>query len=80
MIIILVDFCQFSGRKLAFFSKTNVMINFFKKLAVVGTKNANIFTKFFSENIFKIITSLPGTSPTIASYNASVAKIYHATM
>jgi hypothetical protein len=36
MIIIFGDFCQFSAKKLAFFSKTNVMINFFlQKLAVV---------------------------------------------
>jgi hypothetical protein len=40
---------------MAFLSKTNVMINFFQKLAVVWAKNANIFTKFFGENIFKII-------------------------
>jgi hypothetical protein len=30
MIIIFGDFCQFSEKKLAFFSKTNVMFNFFK--------------------------------------------------
>jgi hypothetical protein len=31
MIIIFGDFCQFSVKKLAFFSKTNVMINLFFK-------------------------------------------------
>jgi hypothetical protein len=41
-------FCE----KMAFFSKTNVMIKFFQKLAVVWAKNANIFAKFFCENIF----------------------------
>jgi hypothetical protein len=30
------------------------------KLAIVWAKNANIFAKFFGENIFKIITSVPG--------------------
>jgi hypothetical protein len=38
---------------MAFFSKTNVMIIFLQKLAVVGEKSANVF----GENIFKIITS-----------------------
>jgi hypothetical protein len=35
IIIIFGDFCQFSEKKLAFFSKPNVMIIFFQKLAVV---------------------------------------------
>jgi hypothetical protein len=30
-----------------------------QKLAVVWAKNANIFAKFFGENILKIITSVP---------------------
>jgi hypothetical protein len=46
MITIFCDFCPFSANKRAFFSKTNVMIIFFQKLAVVWAKNANIFTKF----------------------------------
>jgi hypothetical protein len=33
---------------------------FLQKLAVVRAKNANIFAKFFGENIFKIITLLSG--------------------
>jgi uncharacterized membrane protein len=36
------------------------MIKFLQKVAAVGAKNANIFAKFFGENIFKIITSVPG--------------------
>jgi hypothetical protein len=32
---------------------------FLQKLAVVRAKNANIFAKFFAENILKIITSVP---------------------
>jgi hypothetical protein len=50
----------FGGKKLAFFSKTNVMIDFFQKQAVIWAKNANIFAKLFGENILKIITSVPG--------------------
>jgi hypothetical protein len=53
------NFCQFLAKKLAFFAKTNVMITFLKKLAVVRAKNANIFATFFRGNIFKIITSVP---------------------
>jgi hypothetical protein len=46
MFTILCDFCQFSAKKIAFFSKNNVMIT--------------IFAKFFGENILKIITSVLG--------------------
>jgi hypothetical protein len=35
MITIFCNFCQFSAKKLAFFSKTNAMIKFSQKLAVV---------------------------------------------
>jgi hypothetical protein len=51
--IILWDSCQFSAKKLAFFSKPNVMIQFLLKLAVVWAKNANIFRQkyFFNHNI-----------------------------
>jgi hypothetical protein len=34
MITIFCDFCKFSAKKTAFFSKTNVMINFFQNLAL----------------------------------------------
>jgi hypothetical protein len=44
---------------MAFLSKTNVMIKFLQKQAVIWAKNANIFAKFFGENILKIITSVP---------------------
>jgi hypothetical protein len=57
MIAIFGDFCQFSAKKLPFFSKTNVMVKFLQKLAVVSAKNANIFVKFLGKNILKIITS-----------------------
>jgi hypothetical protein len=32
---------------------------FLQKLAVVWAKNDNFFAKFFGENIWKIITSVP---------------------
>jgi hypothetical protein len=48
------------GEKLAFFSKTNIMITYVKKLALFSVKNANFFAEFFGENISKIITSVPG--------------------
>jgi hypothetical protein len=53
-------FAIFSAKNLAFFSKTNVMIKFLQKLAVLWAKNANIFAKLFGENIFKIITTVLG--------------------
>jgi hypothetical protein len=53
MITIFCDFWQFSAKKLAFFSKTNVMIKFLHNLALIWVKNANIFAKYFGENIFK---------------------------
>jgi hypothetical protein len=54
------DFCQFSAKKLAFISKTNVMIKFLEIVTVVWAKNANIFAEFFGENILKIMTSVLG--------------------
>jgi hypothetical protein len=45
-------------QKIGVFIQTNLW-SFFQKLAVVWAKNANIFAKFFGENIFKIITSVP---------------------
>jgi hypothetical protein len=46
-------------RKKAFFLKTNDMITLLQKLVVVLAKSADVFAKFFVENIFKIITSAP---------------------
>jgi hypothetical protein len=37
---------------LATFSKTNVMMKFMQKLAVVWAKKANIFAKFFGQKYF----------------------------
>jgi hypothetical protein len=53
------NFGQFSAKKMAFFSKTNVMIKFLHKLALFWVKNANYFAMFFGEYISKIITSVP---------------------
>jgi hypothetical protein len=51
MITIFCDFRQFSAKKLAFFSKTNVMINFFHNLAFFWVKNA-IFLPIFWRKYF----------------------------
>jgi hypothetical protein len=52
MITIFRDFWQFSAKKLAFFSKTNVMIKFLHNLAYFCVKNA-IFLPKFSAKIFQ---------------------------
>jgi hypothetical protein len=51
MITIFGDFRQFLGNKLAFVSKTNVMITILHTLALFLVKNANFFTEFFGVNI-----------------------------
>jgi hypothetical protein len=52
MITTVCDFCQFSAKKLAFFSKTNVMINFFSKFGFVLCQKTPIFSLNFSAKIF----------------------------
>jgi hypothetical protein len=47
------------GKKMAFFSKTNVMINFLHNLALFWVESANFFAEFFGENILKSITWSP---------------------
>jgi hypothetical protein len=54
-------FLSIFGEKMTFLSKTNVMITFLQKLAVVWAKNANIFAKVWGENIFKNHTIGPWT-------------------
>jgi hypothetical protein len=49
MITIFLRFSPIFGEKIGVFSKTNVMIKFLEKLAVVLAKNANIIAKFFGE-------------------------------
>jgi hypothetical protein len=53
MITIFCDFSQFSAKKLAFFSKTNVMINFFSKFSFVLSQKTPIFSQKFSAKILK---------------------------
>jgi hypothetical protein len=48
-------------RKMAFFSKTTVMIKFLQKINSVLSKNANLYANNFWENIFEIITSVSGS-------------------
>jgi hypothetical protein len=59
MITIFCDFCPFSAKKLAFFSKTNVTITFYAKLPFVRVKNGDFIRQIF-QRIKKIITSTPG--------------------
>jgi hypothetical protein len=64
MITIFCDFQQFSAKKLALFTKTNVKIKFLNNLALFWVKNANFFADFFGENILKSITAVPGAAVT----------------
>jgi hypothetical protein len=59
MITIFCDFSHFFGEKIGVFLKNQCNGQIFAKIAVVLAKNANIFANFFSENILKIITSVP---------------------
>jgi hypothetical protein len=70
MITNFCDFRQFSAKSLTFRSKTNVIIKFLQKVAVVWAKNANIFARFFGENILKFITSVPGQMLRSRSFDA----------
>jgi hypothetical protein len=72
MITIFCDFCQYSAKQLALFSKTNVMITFKKCYDHILAKSSSSLSKkrhyvchFFVENIFKIITSVPGMDDTL---------------
>jgi hypothetical protein len=50
-------FSRFPAKKLAFFLKTNVMIQFLQKVAAFQAKNANFFAKCLAFK--KIVTSVP---------------------
>jgi hypothetical protein len=50
--VMITIFCDFSAKKLAFFLKTNVMINFLKKFSFVLSQKRQFFAKF-SAKIFK---------------------------
>jgi hypothetical protein len=51
MITIVCDFWQFSAKKLAFFSQTNVMIKIMHNLALFWVKDVNFFAENFGDNI-----------------------------
>jgi hypothetical protein len=61
-------FLPIFGNNIGVFSKTNVMINFLAKTSInfenifaeTLSKKLAFFTQCFGENIFKIITSVPG--------------------
>jgi hypothetical protein len=53
-------FLPIFGKKLAFFSKTNVTIKILHDLALFGVKKTTNFLQFFWRKYFKIITSVPG--------------------
>jgi hypothetical protein len=58
---IFLRFLPIFGDKIGVFSQKQCNDSFLQKLAVHSlSKNANLFAKFFGENIFKIITSVPG--------------------
>jgi hypothetical protein len=60
MITIFGDFSQFLAKKWCLSQKTNAMIKYvFAKSGSGLSKNANIFVKFFGENILRIVTSVP---------------------
>jgi hypothetical protein len=63
MITILCDFCNF-------FLKNQCYDQNFAKTSISLRKNANIFAKFFGENILKIITSVP-VSAVICGQNST---------
>jgi hypothetical protein len=52
-------FLPIFGEKLAFFSKTNVVIKILHNLALIWVKNAHFFAEKIGENLKKIITSVP---------------------
>jgi hypothetical protein len=54
-----VIFANFQRKKLALFSKTNVVINFFQKLAQVLSKKRQYFRPINRRKYLKIITSAP---------------------
>jgi hypothetical protein len=53
-------FSTFSAKKMAVFSKTSIMNKFLHNLALFWVENTCFFHRFFYENTFKIMTSVPG--------------------
>jgi hypothetical protein len=75
MIAIFCDFRKFSAEKMAFFSKTNVVITFLHDLALFWVKNANFSPDFFAEVIKKVITSVPAANPTTFEFTATTPAL-----
>jgi hypothetical protein len=59
MITIFCDFCLFLAKKIAFPSKTNVMIKFFGMIFLCFECIRQFFSPKNSENILKVTTSVP---------------------
>jgi hypothetical protein len=57
-------FTHFWRKNWRFSQKAMLWSQFLQNPALFCVKNANIFAKFFGENIFKIITSVPGHTET----------------
>jgi hypothetical protein len=74
MIIIFCDLGQFSAKKLAFFSKTNVMIKSLDNLALFRVKNANFFADFFLRKYSKNYNIGPGLYKSSSGTNGSRLK------
>jgi hypothetical protein len=67
-------FDNFRRKNWRFSQKTNVMIIILHNIALLWVKNANFFAIFFSENIFKIITSVPGHPASSSACSLSVQR------
>jgi hypothetical protein len=59
-------FSQFSAKKLVCFSKINVTIKILPKQQALEQKAQICFANFFGENIYKIVTSVPGQGDQIS--------------
>jgi hypothetical protein len=59
MITIFLRFLTIFGEKICVFLKNQCYDQIFAKASRCLSKSANIFAKFFGENISKIITSIP---------------------
>jgi hypothetical protein len=70
MITMFCDFCQFSAKIIGVFLKNQCYDHIFAKTSSSLSKNGNIFAKFFSENIFKIITSVTGFTISFGNFQA----------
>jgi hypothetical protein len=60
MITIFSDFSIFSVEKIAVFLENQCKRHFFAQTSSILNQNRHFFAEFLGENIFKIITSVPG--------------------